>query len=590
MKAIKTFVSGLLLSAVFLLPTTLRAAELQPFFTAKVSSINALIGVVEKISTMADFANDPSFREAVATVRSIKGFNLNGNFGFAGIDDDGIINMMFVLPITDLWGAEIPDSPEIFDSLRPFLTRRGPDRTDINLPFGTLVALQKQGYLVVVSEDIADRIPADVRTFFADLEKYTFGIKLDLEKVELASIEGTIFGPILLFSMMADPDVGEQVEEAIEELRELYKEIAVISGGIVFNPQTADVELSGALVPRKDSNWGKVLAEYKQQPTIFGGFRGTPANTVFSLGDSMSAPPLPNQEKALERSREQIDTVLAGVLEQIEMDDDTGEVTKAAKEVIDSLFKIVDAESKRGEQDYTLSFTIDGTLLFAFDTVSLAEIQKLAAAAVGFARQRVPAGAEAVLETNLAYTTVEGFSVSSFKLPIIAALETVFGPAPDDMPAALRALTLGGFWAVKEGDKQAIAVAAGIDFAKTQQAFGDALGQTRTPAPVQKPVGVFSMQGLGRFLQQTVQPIAEQAVAVEPDPFAESQVATFKKVVAVLAAAGDDATVTLLSDIKPSGAEVSYRISGKLIQAFISAVKVSIEASAPVMRPGLRDF
>ena len=581
MRAFATFVSGLLLSALFLLAPSVHAAELQPFFTLKTSSINTLVSVAEKFGSMAGAADTDEFREFVNTVKNIRGVNPDGSIGFAAaVDDGGGINMLLLLPITDLWRAEVPGFPDIFDSIRPFLVRRGEGKFDINSPLGTYVAVQNQGYLVITPEGAADQVPADPTKLFADLEK-----------VEFETLEASIFGPILLMAMMSNPDAGEQLETMVETYRELYKEVAVCSSGIAVNPQTADIEVSTTLVARKGSDFAKTFAGYKKQPTIFSGFRGTPDNTVFSLGDSASQPPL--EKNALqELGKQQWETILEGFREQIEMEDETGELSGLAEAATESIIKIIDTESKRGASDSAFSLNTEGTLLFAFDTGSLAEIQKLAALATDFISKKIEGEAKALVENNLKldYATVEGFKVSNIKIPVIATLELVFGPAPDD---TLSDLTLGVFWATKEGNKQAIAVAAGLDFAKTEQAFRAALTQTRTAVPVQRPEGTFSIAGLGKFLQQAVYPIAEKAVT-SSDQSAEQGLVIFKKVTEIFSSAGNDATATFGADIHADRTDMTCRVSGKLIQAIISAVRLGIEESnearSATLRPAIRDF
>ena len=585
MKTITTFVSGLLLSALLLLAPAVQAAELQPFFTVKVSNMNTLIAVAERFAGMADAADAPEFKEFVNVVRNMRGFDYNSIAGVAvAVGPDGELIPMMLFPITDLWRAEITGMPEIFDSIRPFLVRRDGGRFDINSPIGTFVALQKQGYLVIVPEDAFELIPTDARTLFADLAPYTFGVKLDLEKVEFETIEAQLFGPMLLMAMMTNPDMAEQLENVVEIYRELYNELAVVSGGIAVNPQTGDVEISGAMVARKDSGMGKTFAGYKEQPTIFGGFRGTPDNTVFSMGDSATQPALDNNAM-LDLNMKQYEAMFEGFLEQIEMEDETGELVELAEAAVEALLKIIDTESKREATDFALSLNTDGTFLFAIDTVSLAEIQKLAAIVVGFADSKIEGDTRTLIENNLQleYATIEGFKVSSIKIPVVATFELFLGPAPDD---TMNDLTLGVFWATKEGNKQAIATAAGLDFTKAEQAFRTALTQTRTAVPVRKPEGVFSLTGLGKFLEQTVYPIALKASESDPP---ESELEPFKKVIDLFKAAGNDATMTLTGEVKDVRMEAAFRVSGQLIQAVISAVRLGIEES-PFVRPGFRDF
>ena len=569
MRTISTFVSGLFLSALLFLPASVCAAEFQPFFTLKVSSVNTLIGIAEKVGTMAGFADSDEFKEAINNIKSVKGFDLNGIIGIAAASNDGEITPLLLLPITDLAKAEIPSNPEVFDMIRPFLVKRG-DNYEINSPVGTFIAAQKKDYMVITSEDMADKIPADPKKLFADLEKYTIGSKLDLEKVEFETIETQLFAPLMFMAAMGNPEVGEQIEAAIEVYRELFKEFAVITSGMAFNARTVDVEFAATITPRKGSDFGKQLAGYKQQPTMFNGFRGTPGNTVFSFGDSAVMPALPSQSALLESSLEQWKMMTEGLLEQIEADDDSGETAELVHKIADSVNKIAEAEVRRGASDSAGSFNTDGTLLLAFDTVSLAEIQKLVSVIVDFAGKKVAPIASALnidvkASVKQDYVTVEGFKVSSFRVPVEKAASLI--PNAE----AVKDLAPGAFWAVKDaGGKQAIAFAAGIDFAKTEQVFKSALEKTKTPAAVQKPTGMFSVQGLGKFFQQTVSPIAEKAGADFP--------AEAKKVFDILASSGNDAALTFNADIKGSNMDIALRISGKAIQAVVSAAKEVSEA------------
>jgi len=578
MKTITTFVSGLLLSAAFLLPGSVRAAELQPFFTLKLSSVNSLIGIAEKIGTMAGFANNAEFREVVITAKGMKGVNLNEIVGIAAAEIDGEINVVLLLPITDLWGAEVPGFADVFDTIRPFLSRKGEGKFAINSPLGTYIAVQKRDYLVITREDIADQVPADPKKLFADLEKYTLGIKFDLEKVNFDTIEATLALPLMLLSMQ-NPEVAEQLESVIEMYRQFYKEFSTVVGGIAFNAQTADVEYSGTIVPRKGSDWGKMLAGAKQQPTKFDGFRGTPNNVVFSAGDSMSI----SNPVDVTSVMELYETLLNAALEQIDADDETGETSKFAKEVFDSIQKIIELESKKTLNDSACSLSTDGTFLLATNTNALGEMRNLASLISGFAASKVSGVASDLgIDFNAAvkreYITIEGYKVSSFQFPMDKIVLHIPNP---EAAEALKDLSPCVLWAVNEtAGKQAIAVAIGGDFAKTEQSFKAALEKTKTPAPVQQPIVTISAPGLGKLLQQAIYPLAVKAGAPEDG------LAAFKKVIDILASAGSDATITVHTEMKPDRMDIGYRVSGKAIQAIIAAVKTVIEAESS----GVRDF
>ena len=573
MRTTNNFVSGLLLSALFLLPVSVCAAELQPFFTLKTSSVNTLVSVAEKIATLADVADDPFFRDIVKNTKNAKGFDLNGFIGFAAaVNENGNINPIMLLPIADLWKVEIPDYPDVFDSIRPFLVKRGADRTDINTPFGlNYVALQKQGYLVITSEDAVEQLPADPRTLFADLEKFTLGYKLDLEKVEFETLEANLFAPFMFMAMMQNPNVGEQLESVIELYRELYKEFSLLSYGIVFEPKSADVELGYSVGVRKSSDFAKLFIGYKQQPTFFKGFRGVPGNTVFSTGDSSTYGKVDFENNHLMATYEkQWEALGEGIREQVALEDESGEITELVNKLTDSVLKIVEIEMGRGANDSALSFNTEGTLLAAMDVGSLAEIKDFVAMLVDFGGEKIDSiAAELNIDIKASvmqnYATIEGFKVSSFKVPM-----DKLAPFFSDTMEGLKDFSPGIFWAVKDaGGKQAITVAMGLDFAKTEQAFKSALEQTKTSAPVQKPMMGMSIQELGKFLQQTVYPIAEKTDI--------PNAAKAKKVIDILASAGNEATATLDVNVTPGKVDASFRISGKVMEAIVSVIKIMAE-------------
>jgi len=565
MRAITTFVSGLLLSALCLLPVASRAAEVQPFLTLKLSSVNSLVGVAEKIGTIAGISNDAQFRDVIRAVKDIKGFDFDNIIGLAAaVGSDGALCPILLLPITDLAKAEIPSQPQIFNMIRPFLVKNEKGDTEINSPFGTFIVVQKQGYLVIVPEDFAAQLPSDPRKLFADLEKYTLGIKVDFDKVDLDTLETNLFGPLVFLATMQDADTGEQLENVLGITRELYKEFSVLSGGIAINPQTADIELSGTAVPRKGSDFAKVFAGYKQQPTIFGGFRGTPGNVVFSFGDSAIQPPFPKQNTLMTPIMGQLDTILEGILEQIDMEDSTGDISSAAKKAVGLIQKILEAESKRGARDFAVSFDTSGTLMGAVELGSLDELRQLAEMVMYLGRDKLPSDliSDLAYDFRQDYKTVEGFQVSGTKIPVASLLETLTGSAPD----AVGGVTLDVFWAVKDtSGKKAIAFAVGPSFSNPEQTFISALEKTKTPVPVQKPQGTFDIRALGQLLQ----PLG----VVLDDSAPEAG-----RIIDILASAGNDATISFSMDVKPDKAEGGYRISGKAIQAIVSLIKVAMDS------------
>jgi hypothetical protein len=565
----RTFVSGLLLSAICLLPVSLRAAEVQPFFSLKLASVNSFVGVIEKVASMAGAANDAQVQDIVRTIKNLEGYDLDNITGIAvAASDDGTISPILLLPITDIWKAQIPSMPMIFDTIRPFLAKNG-DKTEINSPLGTFAVIQKQGYLVIVPEGIASQIPADPKKLFADLDKYTLGVKLDFRKVDFETIEANLFGPLIFLATMQNPDAGEQLESVLATVKDLYKEFSVLSGGVAIDPKTADIEISGTGVPRQGSDTAKFLAGYKQQPTAFSGFRGTPGNIVFSVGDSATQPPS-SKNPLLAPITEQLKTILDGAIEQIEMEDETGNVGVAVREVTNFINGIVEADAKRGVKDFAVSLDTNGTLLLAFETGSLADIRNFVEMAMQYAQDYAPSDllADLAYDFRSNFTTVEGFEVSGTKVPIGQLIELIRGSSPGNF-------SLPVFWAIKDsGGKQAVAFAMGIDQSRTEEAFISALKKTKTPVAVQKPQAVFDVNGLGRLLQP---------VAYEIDGVA----AGAGNAIDALVAAGSGATISFAYDMKPDKAELDFRVSGKSIQAVLSLFRLAANMDLPFDLPEL---
>jgi hypothetical protein len=567
MNKIKTAVSGLLLSLAMLFSVSVNAEELKPFFTLKLAGPNALIKTAEKIADLAGQGSTPQFLEVIAALKGMKAVDTNGAIGLAlAADENDEFVPVLLLPITDIMEVTVPNYESFFDTVRAFLSKGENGTYLINTPMGEYVGKQQKNYFAVFPQKAAKQILSDPKNLdpqkiFAGLEKYTVALKYDLENIKIETIEKFLTA-MQTAAAMQNPNAAANFDQILPMLKMVKEEFRYYWIGLTFDPATANTDVSVVYFPQKGSKTARSFAASKDAATIFSGFKGARENMVGSLNwahkNTLTV-------AEIEPSIKQIDIVLAGVLEQIQNDsEEESDVSKFAEKAIDLAKKIMRADMTQESVAGAASFDTNGTFLIATTTAATGEWQELIRTAVDFAAKKASHSDTVadLLQKNSEKTTVAGFKVTSIK---IAAADI---PHNEGLP---KDLAFGFFFAVKENE--AIAAAFGFDFSKTEQAFKSALEKTKTAVPVQQPIAEFSVQGLGKFLQQRVYPVI-QGIAPSKD------LEKFKNVADILTAGNDGSAVTATADLKAERGEFTLRVPGKVIQTLISLVKMMNENNA----------
>lgn len=539
-----TFVTTLCISLSILFSTSLRAEELKSFLTIKIAPPETLLNIAGKIAELTGTAKE--FDNAVAPFKDLPGFNPEGSFGLVlHSNSEEIQEPLLILPIYDLNAVNLPG----FETITTGLKKLSDGKYLINSPLGNYLFYQKKGFVAVVIEDSELTIPDDPKTLFAELEKTTLGFKIDFENTTLDAIETALAIPQMFLAMQG----GQQATQAIEQFNEIlgktYEEVRSGTFGISFDPKTADLNLTTDVVPKKGSESEKQIADYKNAKTLFSGFLGNPDEVIFSFNNVETYGP-----KDIDVAFASTDQLFDAVLQQIEDQSETDEEAEANKSIVESLKKIVRATIQKGKGDGCISLDANGTFLLAVTIGETAELEKLGVKL--FDRIKKEHNEDDVndfLKTYLKkdYTTIEGFTVSSLKVPLEEAA------AGHELPAKLAKETVGLFWAFKADE--AVAVAAGFDFDNTEKLFHQALTKTKTAVPRKQPIAVIALQPLGKFLKK-------YSDNTFPEPAVKS--------IELLSSSGSDAKITISTEVIDTAMHGKVGISGKAVTVLINVIKI----------------
>ncbi|MDR3197625.1 MAG: hypothetical protein LBU34_07110 [Planctomycetaceae bacterium] len=559
-----TFVTTLCIALSILFSASLRAEELKSFLTVKIASPETLLNIAEKIAELAGASKE--FDNAVVPFKDLPGLNPEGPFGFVlHSDGEELKEPLFILPITDLKAVNLPG----FETITTGLKKLSNEKFLINSPLGNYLFYQKNGYVVVVSEESELAIPDDPKTLFAELEKTTLGFKIDFENTSLDAIETALALPQMFLAMQAGPQATQVIEQFNEALAKAYETISSQTLGISFDPKTADLNLTAAVVPRKGSETEKLLADYKNVKTIFSGFLGNPDEVIFSINSANNAG---SPQSDIDAALTAIDQFFEALFLQIEEQSETDEEAESNQLLAESLKKIVRATIQAGKSDGGASLDADGTLLLALTLGDTEELEKLGANI--FERIKKEHDEDDVNEflkkyLKKDYTAVEGFNVSSLKIPLEEAA------SGHELPEKLAKETVGLFWAIK--DNEAVAVAAGFDFDKTEKLFQQALTKTKTPVPLKQPSAIIALQPLGKLLKK----YSDDTL---PD--------TVTKSIELLASAVTDAKIIASSNVIGTTAQVKLSVSGKAITVLANIIKIfaASENSGTLDRSKIKGF
>lgn len=547
--------------ALILFAIPIFAQELKPVLTVKFASPETLVNVVEKIAELSGASDDVI--SVLDQYKNHAGLNPKGPSWFIlQSDGDELRDPILCLPIEDFDKINIPGLEMLTASLKD----EGDGRYSFNSPFGLYDVIKKTGCYVLTQQESVAKLPDDPNKLIADLDKYTLAIKIDLENTSLESIENFL-SPFMMLAALQNPDAANSLENVNEQIEQLHNECASFTLGLMFDPKTANLDIDTVMVPRKGSATEKQIAEAKNAKTIFDGFRMSGSNVVFSFGSVE----IFNQD-GIETARNSMNTFLEGILEQVEDNAETDAEYEMAEMAVESIKNVFDATAKQGRCDFAASLNSDALFLAAATIGDTEELEELIEMLVDRFKKQV--GEEKTDELfekyqKKDYTTVEGFNLSSFILP----LNEVDGA--ENCPVPFKDKTLAVYRAVKKD--QAIAFAAGFDQAKTEKAFLDALTATKTPAAVQSPQAVLSLQPSGELLKN-----------FNVDKMDE----TSEKIVNVLTGVGSDAKITVETNNGDQALTAKIKLNGNVITAIAELIKLftSGESTGSLDRKTIRNF
>jgi hypothetical protein len=566
--------SALVASLAILCSAAVRAEEIKPFLTLKITSPARLIRTAEKIGESAGVGDQ--FKAALAPYKEMDGINSKGTIGvILRSNKEKMIEPILIVPVTSIEKVNIPNLEGYIDTIRSALQKRG-DKYIYNSPFGNYVLLQKEKYLVVAPEKIENDLPKDPLAYLDDIKKYTLGFKLQLENTSYEAIE-TILAPVgMLLSMQGGEQAGQAFEQVQEGVKLLFEQYATLTYGGTIDPETLDAEVEYDFVPRKDSDAEKQIAEIKKGKTLFSGFLDNSAKAVFSMNMVVSY-----TQTDIDNTLKAIDSAVEGILEQLEENEEDEAKIKVAKEIAESARNVLEASLKKGF-DAGASLDSEGVALGAVAVAETAELSKISKSIYDLFRQRAQSDLEedeikrfdTFLEKNLKkdVATIEGYKVSSLKIPVKeAATVAEF----EKLPESLKNVTAGIFWGVKENE--AVAFAAGLDYGLTEKKFKAALAKTKTAVPLKQPIATVAIKPLGELLKK-------YAPVVEGSEDA--------KFIDILANADPEAKGTASFGGEGNTLNVKVNVAGKAINTLIEIIKRTAEnqQKAALDREEIQDF
>jgi len=557
----------------FFQATPVHATEFKPFLTAKIAGPGAIINLAEKISGVADPTGTQGIKEILAPYKNLPGINANGVIGLAlQINENSPFGMDIVLalPISNWDNFNVPDMEETLGMLKAMMQKEG-NRYMLSSPFGDFIAYQKSGYLVVATMDAAGVAQAaDPRTMFASLDKFTLGVTFDLENISLEDVERMSGQLAMIFAMQGaefDP------EEVLEHLSDsgIFDEYSSVTYGLTMDERTLTVSGSMQIVPKKGSETAEKFQQVKNAKTMFGGFLQDTARTVFSWShlDYLTDREIAETATALQL----IGSSFAEGFRESAEEDDHGELFARLTEIIvEWLQEYGESDIQNRLVDMAMSLDSDGVFLYA-QAVERPELvtkigNDLYNALPELFGEEEGKALQALISSKMKqnYETVEGFALSS--------LSNAFVELPPGVvvPRVLRDLPVSLLWGTKKGE--AVAVAVGFDFARTERALKTALERTKTPTQP-KQTGVFALKPFGEFVVKQVLPLVEKSGMATRDDIEEA-----KEVFAILASAESSAKMVWTTEFPGTAQLQKIQIDGRCLQAFAKMMAKQAELTA----------
>ncbi|MDR3182461.1 MAG: hypothetical protein LBT89_05990 [Planctomycetaceae bacterium] len=549
-------------------PKGLQAEEqdLKPFLTIQAAGVDTIISIIERFAGI--LIDEDTVKKNLAPFKNLQGINSKGNISLAlRSTENNELELFAFLPITDIEKAGIPGAEPVFDTIRAALTKNG-NAYSYKSPLGNYTVIQKMNYVVAAPEKAIAAVPADPKKLFPEFEKQTFGTKLNFENTSPEALE-TILAPLgMLMTMAGNENAGEAFEMIHKALKKGFNEYSSLSVVYAVDAKSLDITATISVAAKKGSSTDKKIAAQKNMKTAFNAFAGNPAKTIFSYNAANYI-----SESEREEAKEAIDTLtdafsegfFEGLAGTIDEDDEKAveSFQKTAERITDSVKKILLATIAKDTADFGASLDADGTALLAFTLGETDALIQLVRDGIKLAQQAAGSKIDFDVKKYVTndYETVAGYKVSKIIVPVKDIIAAGGGKVNDDIPAMVKAMTLGGFWAVKKNE--AVAAAFGFDIDKTEKTFKAALEATTAPVKLPPAAMTLSARPIGKFLQQFVVPMIPADL-----PDAEP----LRQIAGSLAKADEDAKIEMLVNYAGTSAVSTVKISGKLVEVIVKAI------------------
>ncbi|MDR0870165.1 MAG: hypothetical protein LBN39_05160 [Planctomycetaceae bacterium] len=555
-KRTAALISGICLTVSLLTAAAVQAEELKPFFTVKIAGPATILDVAGKVAELA--GQTRVFDTGIAPYKDLKGFNAKGPIGLVlRTNGDEIKEPLLILPVTDLTAIEIPG----FEAVLAGAKKISNGKYLLNSPVGNYTLEQKKDFLLVFPEESKEPLPEAPEKLLADLDAYTIGCKVDFENVSMDAINMLLAPVQMLMAMQGGEEASKSLDALVENIEQSQKNVRSVTGGLIFDTKTADLEISGVCVPKKDSDVAKQIAALKNAKTAFSGFRGTGDDVILSFGGVETG-----TAAKIETTMDNLDRVIEGALAQVEEQAEDDADVELAKSLADSVTKILEATLKKDKIDVAGSFAADGTWLFAASLAETEEVKKAVRKLIEHLAKKAPGDTPNFFDAkyfSADYATTEGFKLSSIKYQF-----TEQDKSAADFPKFLADKTVSVFWGFKENE--AFVVAFGLDFDKTKKAFEGALAKTKESVAVQQPIFVLAAQPLGKLIGSVV--------AADTQKLGEAA-----KLLIALNKVGKDAKVTVSNAVEGENLKTTVKVSGSLIKVLAD---MAVEAAATAAKYG----
>lgn len=539
-----------------------QAAEFKPFLKLQIAGSTTLYNIAEKVGAIVDPEDTSGLKANLALYNNIPGFDPAGTISLAlqANQESALFGMdiLLLLPINDLTQLDIPGLPDDLKMALTFVRAMKPSggKYVLPTPFGKITAYQKEGYFLIATEGAAAlAATADPKQFFAEVNKFTFGVHVDLENVSVEILEPLLNNFAMFLPMQgADGEENFDKDVLLKYVSDNQDEFSSFTAGVTLNPETLDLTGAVQITPKQGSAWAEKIRNVKNTKTKLNAFLPETPQTVFSYH---------NLDYYTDNEIEEMRTVLEvigksfmeGLSEAVEDGNGSEQLVQAADLFLEYAGEVMDFFAENRLADYTVWLDSEGTFLFAIGTDKTAAITELDGNFLGslleiFGGEAGKTFMEA--KTKKDYDTIAGYSLS--------CVPNLFADLPDnvDFPDAVKNIPLSVFWAVKEGE--AVAYAAGLDFDRTEKTFKDALTKTAAPVPPRQQTFVFALKPFGELLQKHVLPLFEQAGA---------DYEYGKNVVAKLGNADASAKMEMTTEFPGNACRYNFHVNGKLLQTLL---------------------